>query len=95
MDPEEFALGGDVAARARCERVAEKLQVELLEVGRGGSDGVKGAGGDYIVTRGVVSEELEIVADEDGQTGFVEEGGHVLEILEILLGHLDDGLRGV
>jgi len=88
VEPEALSLGGDVAARS--EGVMEELEVGLLEEGGGGANRVRGVGNDNIVGGLVVSEELETVADEDGDTGIGEEGGHVGEVL---LGDANHGLQ--
>lgn len=79
VEPEALGLGGDVSAGG--ERGVEELEVGLLEERLGGTDGVRRVGDDDVVGGGVLGEELEAVADVDGDAGVVEEGGHVGEEL--------------
>ena len=79
VDPQALALGGDVSPGG--ERVAEELEVRLLEEGRSGPDGVRGVRDDHVVRGRVVREEPEAVADEDGHARVAEERGHVREEL--------------
>lgn len=88
VQPEALALSGDVAARG--EGVAEELKVRLLEERSGGANGVRGVGDNHVVGGGVIGEELEAVADKDGNAGIGKEGGHVGKVR---LGHPYDCLR--
>jgi hypothetical protein len=87
VDPKSLALGRNVSSRS--ESIVEKLEVGLLEERLGRADGVRGVGGNDVVSGFVVGKEFEAVADEDSYTRVVEEVGHVGEVF---LGYTDDGL---